>query len=119
MLCLPALSPGNPPVCDFAGKLIETLDDHESWTVQWYNIKDVGVAGKSRVTNAYLPCWIHDETGVEVRSPVAPPNHSAMVHTVKRKRFRFDPFELLPSGRLPTEIKSALRGQFSEQQLSF
>ena len=87
--------------------------------MQWFNIRDVGVSGRSRLTPPYLPCWTEKDTGIEVRSLVQPENTEPMEFTIKSKRLLFDPFQLKPDGRLPEEIKSKLRGKFASSKLTF
>ena len=36
-------------------KLVSTRDDYDTWTVQWYNTKEIA-AGASRLSKPYLPC---------------------------------------------------------------
>ena len=80
------------------GKLVSTLGDYVSWSIQWYNIKDAGIAGKSRITLEYLPCWTDKESGNEIRRKIQPANAHAMLTTAKRKRFIGDAFDMTTSG---------------------
>ena len=110
----------NTPIIGFnVGKLVKTQDDYESWTIQWFNIKDAGVEGKSRLTNTYLPCWIDKTSGEEVRSVLQPENSDPMLCTVKRKRILFEPFELTSSGKLPKEVQAKLKSKYASEKLVF
>ena len=97
---------------------MSTRDDYDTWTVQWYNIKEI-VVGASRLSKPYLPCWVDKTTGIESRSNIQPVNSDPMVHTVKRKRILFEPFELTASGRLPESTKSSLAGKFNASKLTY
>ncbi len=101
------------------GQLVRTMDDRVSWIIQWFNIKDAGVSGKSRLAAPYLPCWTDKGTGVEARSTAAPDNSDPMQYTVKQKRFKFKPFSLKANGCLPDDIKASLRGQYRSSLLSY
>ena len=101
------------------GKLVSTLDDYVSWSIQWYNIKDAGVTGKSRVGVEYLPCWTDRDSGNEIRQRVQPANSDPMLATVKRKRFIGDTFDMSASRKLPSTTCATLRGKFPKAKLSF
>ena len=73
------------------GMLESTLDDYVTWTIQWFNIVDVGVTGKSRLNLAYLPCWTDNVSGQETRAKVRPEGSDPMLYTARRSRIMFDP----------------------------
>ena len=77
----------NTPIIGFnVGKLVRTQDDYVSWTIQWFNIKDAGVEGKSRLTNTYLPCWIDKTSGEEIRSVLQPENSDPTARPVQERQ---------------------------------
>jgi hypothetical protein len=91
-------------------------DNYVSWSVQWYNIKDAGVTGKSRLTLEYLP---DKASGCEIRQKVQPADSDPMLTTIKRKRFIGDAFDMRSSGKLPSTTTSALKGKFPGAKLQF
>jgi hypothetical protein len=101
------------------GMLESTLDDYVTWTIQWFNIVDVGVAGKSRLNLAYLPCWTDNVSGQETRAKVRPEGSDPMLYTARRSRIMFDPFDLTSQGKLPSNIKAALKAKFPPAKLSY
>ena len=101
------------------GKLVSTLDDYVSWSIQWYNIKDAGVVGKPRLGVEYLPCWTDRDSGNEIRQRIQPANSDPMLATVKRKRFIGDAFDMNASRKLPTTTCATLRGKFPKAKLKF
>jgi hypothetical protein len=101
------------------GKLVSTLDDYVSWSIQWYNIKDAGVAGKPRIGVEYLPCWTDRDSGNEIRQRTQPANSDPMLATVKRKRFIGDAFDMNASRKLPTTTCATLKGKFPKAKLKF
>ena len=101
------------------GKLVSTLDDYVSWSIQWYNVKDAGVVGKSRVGVEYLPCWADRDSGNQIRQRIQPARSDPMLTTVKRRRFIGDAFDMNASGKLPPTTCVALRGKFPKVKLKF
>ena len=63
------------------GMLESTLDDYVTWAIQWFNIVDVGVAGKSRLNLAYCLAGLTALLGLETRAKIRPEGSDPMFYT--------------------------------------